>query len=553
MLPEEDPNVTVIDKTDPDTKFRFSYIIPLGNIGGPDYVYRLKNLDRLIDRIPYDVQLIIVEQIVDPDMPMYNINLPEGNSKKIIVKHSTFNKLWLFNLGARRASVNELIFAEGDILIPDRFFDDLEAFIKERNIDSWCFAWGQLHYQGPNGRIYKSKSPGDERSEGGLVYFSRKFFYKIGMANEWIQELGGDDNELVARSKYFSKTYLKASPEIIHQYHPRSRMNAPGHHRNIIMAPHYKNNVKILEAVIQNPERMSEILRENIKQLGKSKGPICSTSQITPEDILKKLKECSKDYSFDYIIPVCNIGGLDFSYRVDNLRKILPEIPSWVRIILTEQQVGDYELYRDKLEDCRIDAYLVSSYPIFNKSWILNMAARAAATEHLLFADADMFWDEKYFNLLFEHISYGAGTSWCIAWNKLMYLNFDGSLSQTKTPSPGMAEGGVVYFNKDFFWKIGLYNEWIQELGGMDNEIIRRAEFFTKDYFVFKHPLLHLWHPYNRMKEDDFAEAKYREYNRKIYYKTRANPKSMTTTLLSVQNNLGRNDKPISATVNLSI
>lgn len=522
----------------------FSYIVPLCNLGDNDFTYRVKNLERLVASFPSDIELIFVEQVVDPTKPKYNINIPSDlNFKRIDVQYNTFNKLWLYNLGVRHSTSNNIILAEGDILVEDDYFTKLCEFINEKKIVTWCFGWNTLEYLDNNGKVFRTRHPARSKSEGGLIYYNKHFYYAMGMGNEWIQDLGADDNELARRAEYLSGSYFIPPLTIKHQYHPRGKINGDDHTKNPNNAPNYRHNVKIMETTIKNPQKMIDFLKNDIDRLGKPNGPICRIESLSLSG--GKLNTIPRGKVVDWIIPLCNIGGEDYNHRVINLRKILRNIPEYFNVIIVEQIINDQlKKYTDDLKGEKIDNIVYANYPIFNKPWLFNIGVRHSLTTNILCSDCDILIDN--YDTLVKHILSGTRKQWFIAWSSLIYEGTNpNTMEKLVQPRKGWSEGGLVYFNKQFFYELGGYNEFMQELGGNDNEIIRRAESVTKTYDIFDGTATHLFHPYNNLNKDKYAHAEYIKQNRELYQWVVKYPDLAIIKLRNMINDMGRPGGPL--------
>ena len=139
--------------------------------------------------------------------------------------------------------------------------------------------------------------------------------------------------------------------------------------------------------------------------------------------------------------------------------------------------------------------------------------------------------------------------NWCHAWNRIKYYDKEHvNIYRDDSPKKGGAEGGLIFFQKKYYWVIGGANGWMYELGGMDNEITRRAEFKEQDkQFIWT--IEHWWHEQNRMKMKNWEFANYREKNRKIYKDVVKNPKQYIKIFNSLQNQLGGAISPVSSKI----
>lgn len=223
---------------------------------------------------------------------------------------------------------------------------------------------------------------------------------------------------------------------------------------------------------------------------------------------------------FDYIIPITNIGESDFRDRVSNLQMIINSYPKkQVRIIIVEQIIdSSLETFKSKLNMKSNVQYHQVSNKIFNKSWLYNIGANKSNTGHLILGESDCVPNSPvaYFKSLKEDMI-NNDRKWAFGWNKLLYLDASGKkIVKTVRPREGFAEGGLVYFRKDYYDKIGGANEFLRELGGIDNELAKRAAFNQRRY-SFQWSILHHWHKDSKMKSNNWRFAEYRSANRTIY------------------------------------
>lgn len=230
----------------------------------------------------------------------------------------------------------------------------------------------------------------------------------------------------------------------------------------------------------------------------------------------------------DYIIPIANINDDGFTQRLKNLNCILRVIPEFVNVVLIEQMINPiYKLYSKSLESLPNHLSLtkkVVKHNIFNKGWLYNIGVKQSKTNNIILAEGDISINRKYFIDLRDFIS-SNDYKWFFAWNKIIYWNEDVTKKlRVDSPRETMAEGGLIYFNKDFYWEIGGSNEFFQELGGIDNELAARVRFVVGEDKLFEGTINHLWHPVSYLKKNDWIYGKHYVKNRILYYKVKDNP-----------------------------
>lgn len=259
----------------------------------------------------------------------------------------------------------------------------------------------------------------------------------------------------------------------------------------------------------------------------------------------------------NYIIPLCkNVAQDDAQDRLDNLNSIITRSLArqsccTVRLILIEQITEDngeaYFLPRvDRTTKLEIVSQTVR-YPIFVKGWLYNIGAHMVDGEHLVMGESDCICLEDAMMPLVRQVE-DKNVPWMVGWSKLYYTNQNekraflagGTLrferNEGITPRKFKAEGGLVYFKKDFFQSLGGYSEWLVELGGPDNDIAFRARWFSGKYESFNCRIYHLWHEYIKV-----LERKTRIQNLEKLKYMYENPKKICRGFRALRGLTGRN------------
>lgn len=249
----------------------------------------------------------------------------------------------------------------------------------------------------------------------------------------------------------------------------------------------------------------------------------------------------------DYIIPISNINGDGFRHRLNNLNMILRVAPDFVNIVIIEQMINPVnKLYTKNLDKISKNLSITTKvvrFHTFNKGWLNNIGVKNSKSNNIILAEGDININRKYFIDLKDFIEKN-DYKWFFAWNKIIYWNENLSKKlRVDTPRKGMAEGGLVYFDKDFYWSIGGSNEFFQELGGIDNELATRARFHNSKDKLFEGTINHLWHPVSNLKKDNWKLGKHHLTNRTIYYQVRKDPGLAINTLKKM--NPGNDSSPI--------
>jgi len=207
----------------------------------------------------------------------------------------------------------------------------------------------------------------------------------------------------------------------------------------------------------------------------------------------------------DYIITLYDNQDKDYPYRLRALNIILGSIPTNINVIIVEQMKSNQKrTYTENLKRFKNVNFISKKFDgYFNKSWLYNIGAKNAITNTLLFAESDNFQEPLYYkNILDYHIRH-KHLKWFICWDQLIYLGKNDNIVEKVVKNPkthGYAEGGLILFRKEFFYKIGGYNEWYECLGGMDNDISWRADVLSNQFVHMPGTIYHYWHPKSSLK-----------------------------------------------------
>lgn len=180
----------------------------------------------------------------------------------------------------------------------------------------------------------------------------------------------------------------------------------------------------------------------------------------------------------------------------------------------------------------------------FNQPWMLNVGAKIAKGNQLLFFDVDIVTGPNYLKAVSE-----VDEPFFLAWKKCYHITKAKSEIIHKTKKIVKDKGAEVYTSsgrhysgyavcatRDFFFNtLGCYNESLFDWGGNDNEIAARAEYFMKKKtYQLEKPIFHLWHPR--------SYAKSNKYNRACVFTARRHPREVSNRLLKKK--LGRPENP---------
>jgi predicted glycosyltransferase involved in capsule biosynthesis len=104
----------------------------------------------------------------------------------------------------------------------------------------------------------------------------------------------------------------------------------------------------------------------------------------------------------------------------------------------------------------------------FNKSWCMNVAAKKASCEILMFLDVDMVFDKTYFDKIMRHKSC---KRYFTCWQYIVSMpGKDMPVAKIITKDI-LTAGGAFCVERGFFWDAGGMNENYFGYGGEDNDL----------------------------------------------------------------------------------
>ncbi|MEI6320651.1 MAG: galactosyltransferase-related protein, partial [Pseudomonadota bacterium] len=149
----------------------------------------------------------------------------------------------------------------------------------------------------------------------------------------------------------------------------------------------------------------------------------------------------------------------------------------------------------------------------FNKSWALNLGAKHARSDALVFHDADMIAPSRYaiaLQELFAHGFEGARVPRFVFYLDMLTAetvqathSLDGITSIPEVQAN--CRGVSLAMTRDAYWRIGGHDESFFGWGGEDDEFLQRARTcrFYPGGFV---PFIHLWHEAQKEKHSATRE-----------------------------------------------
>lgn len=247
---------------------------------------------------------------------------------------------------------------------------------------------------------------------------------------------------------------------------------------------------------------------------------------------------------FSVIIPFAILDEYG-DIRKENLKHCIESFlkqKGEVEVIVAEQKGNSVpEELKDKVKHIEV------GNPVFNKSILVNKGVEKSSFEKIVITESDMYVPKE--NYLLNLGNWAKKKLWGIAWDRLLYTSkeqreelfsngktaFKGRVVSSKV---GCAEGGLVYIDKGFYYRIGRMNEYIEMLGGYDNEFASRARSVSGYDDKFHGRAYHLWHPI-------FPKSKYKERkeNKRICFTVRRHPRQAVRFLKKHPDNFFSNGK----------
>jgi len=213
------------------------------------------------------------------------------------------------------------------------------------------------------------------------------------------------------------------------------------------------------------------------------------------------------DIILTVIIPFClkdktRINALEHvlsCIKNQDLRVHNTNIKNW-EFIFVEQVVNiDSENCKQYTQGIA-DRHLLLEYDgEFNKSWCMNVGAREATGDWVVFVDADMLFGKEY--LYFANLWRSrTPIKFFIGWETIIKLPGKSEPVARLIRNTVLTAGGVFWCRKDFYWELGGMNENYFGYGGEDNDFWVRANFIigeNKELNNVQHcpyPMVHIYH-----------------------------------------------------------
>jgi predicted glycosyltransferase involved in capsule biosynthesis len=225
----------------------------------------------------------------------------------------------------------------------------------------------------------------------------------------------------------------------------------------------------------------------------------------------------SPDYTkFTVIIPYSRTDDPDREQNLDITLRYLSSIGIKNLIISEHSKVSYERLLIEEYEDL-FDSFKVisnnSDKNIFNKSLAINRGVIESETSYFGIFDADCLTEKKNIDLAINLLDNGYELVYPfnriikdISDKEKFKENYDFKTVKSITQYRDMADGGIIFWNKESFIDIGMENEYFTGWGGEDNEILIRANLSQIKQIRIDDVLYHLYHEQPQEKSENNLE-----------------------------------------------
>jgi predicted glycosyltransferase involved in capsule biosynthesis len=202
-------------------KYKLSVIIPYCYGGDEQRLIALENTFKSIKAQEMtDFEIIAVEELVKTDKPTfpYRDNINQFVTLKDPEKR-WYNKSWCINVGIRKASTENILILDADIIFGKDYFQSILDYAQTHNFFHG-YNWIVL-LPGRDNPVTRIKRHRDVWATGGSFFTTKDFYWNVtGGMNENYFGYGGEDGGFYQRLLHiFNKNIPEIDYPIAHQYH----------------------------------------------------------------------------------------------------------------------------------------------------------------------------------------------------------------------------------------------------------------------------------------------------------------------------------------------
>ncbi|KKN19672.1 hypothetical protein LCGC14_0943400 [marine sediment metagenome] len=190
-----------------------------------------------------------------------------------------------------------------------------------------------------------------------------------------------------------------------------------------------------------------------------------------------------------------------------------------------------------------VDKYILLKDPKqrpFNKSWVMNVGARYASTDNLLFIDADILFESDFLQKINNNIPYFKLFK---CWSQYECMSGrDNPYTRIHTQDTISCLIGVWYCEKKYYFNVlGGYNENYFGYGREDNDIWQRARYLLNQIPCINYSLSHYYHHWHEANGANPYNVNDKEGDRVLKI-TNSNPQKVINILTTT--NIGQLESP---------
>ena len=267
-----------------------------------------------------------------------------------------------------------------------------------------------------------------------------------------------------------------------------------------------KDQIQTLQKDKQNLNQEKNIL-QNDKLHYRSLVNNLRNENSSIKQILIDKKNLIKDSDFSkltIIIPYRKVADQDRENNLDINLKYLNNI-GIPNIIISEHSDSSSEAvlidsYQNLFKNFKV-IWIDAKGELFNKSLAINKAVLLCKTPYFATFDMDCLTRKDNINMAINLLDQGFEIVHPfdrkvqdIIDKQGFIEDYDFKTIKTKVQIRLFADGGLVFWNKSSFIKIGMQNEYFSGWGGEDNEIMLRADLFNLKHYRINDVLYHLYH-----------------------------------------------------------
>ena len=228
-------------------------------------------------------------------------------------------------------------------------------------------------------------------------------------------------------------------------------------------------------------------------------------------------KRYSLKDNLDIALTVHNLVGAKRGLeRVQNLCHSLSTQSLNCVWVMDSSNKLEYAMLHKMLKDFSFVKHIHIHQDIFNKPKLLNQAMKLSDAKWFMCTDADYIFKKDLLEVCRKHRSEDRLLLKEV--NMLPRIAIDyNMIDKWKFPKAPknqfgkIADGALQYTTRAWFEKVGGYDERMDKLCGMDNDLHARAK---RDglipYWIEESQILHQWHPHSPMKLDNQARRNWK-------------------------------------------